>query len=322
MRTFFGIAAGLTLASGVVLGAAGQQVQRKVIVESPRASESTDEVGLGEDQARTITRRLAVLPGRGAELGIAIRDLDQQQAKTMSGVVVEDVREGSAAGKAGVKKGDIVTEFDGERVRSARQLARLVNETPDGRTVKTALQRDGKRVELAVTPESGARADRDMEREFEFAVPPGQMEGMPPGHMEGMPGGGAEGRRFYFDMMPPHAGGDRLFRMMPGRGRLGVGIQDLTPQLGEYFGAKDGVLVTSVEADTPAAKAGLKAGDVITSINGKNVTEPGQLIEAVQSAGDGGELAIGYVRDRKPATTKATLAPREKMKIERKGEPI
>ena len=322
MRTFFGIAAGLTLASGVVLGAAGQQVQRKIIVESPRASEWTDEVGLGEDQDPTITRRLAVLSGRGAELGIAIRDLDQQQAKTMSGVVVEDVREGSAAGKAGIKKGDIVTEFDGERVRSARQLARLVNETPDGRTVKTALQRDGKRVELAVTPESGARADRDMEREFEFAVPPGQMEGMPPGHMKGMPGGGAEGRRFYFDMMPPHAGGDRLFRMMPDRGRLGVGIQDLTSQLGEYFGAKDGVLVTSVEADTPAAKAGLKAGDVITSINGKNVTEPGQLIEAVQSAGDGGELAIGYVRDRKPATTKATLEPREKMKVERRGEAI
>jgi serine protease Do len=130
-----------------------------------------------------------------------------------------------------------------------------------------------------------------------------------------------QGRRFFFDMHPP-ADGNFMFKRMDGHGRLGIGISDLTPQLGEYFGTKDGILVTSVEADTPAAKAGLKAGDVITSINGKPVADPGQLIESVQSASDGAELTIGYLRDHKAGTAKATLAPREQPKAERRGEPI
>ena len=57
-----------------------------------------------------------------------------------------EVDEESAAAKAGIKTGDVVTSFDGERVRSARQLERLVEETPAGRTVKMALQRAGRRV--------------------------------------------------------------------------------------------------------------------------------------------------------------------------------
>lgn len=312
MRTFLGIAAGLILASGVAIGAgSGQQVERKVVQAPPGAGWSEAEP---PDVDQPMVRRLALLAGRGVELGISIRDLDEQQTRTMNGVVVEDVRDGSAAAKAGIKKGDVVTDFDGERVRSARQLSRLVNETADGRTVKTAIVRDGTRVELSVTPDSGSRAGREIDKEFEFALPPGHMEGM-------MPPPEGEARRFFFDMHP-QAGADHFVRMPPGRGRLGVSIQDLTPQLGEYFGAKDGALVTSVQADTPAAKAGLKAGDVITSVNGKPVTEPGQLVEAVREAADGAEVTIGYVRDKKPATAKATLTPREKPKMERRAEPI
>jgi serine protease Do len=310
MRTFLGIAAGLTLASGVALAAAqGQQPVERGRIETTPGPWVADLAPEGPDGP--IVRRLAVLAGRGAELGISVRDLDDQQARAGNGVIVEDVREGSAAAKAGMKKGDLVAEFDGERVRSTRQLSRLVNETPEGRAVKTAVVRDGKRVELTVTPESAAMARRDIEREFEFAVPPGEMQGLPaPDH----------GRHFYFDMPP--GGGDRIYRRIEGRGRLGIGIEDLTPQLADYFGTKDGVLVTNVDPDTPAAHAGLKAGDVITSINGDPVNGPGQLIERVQGASDGAELSIGYVRDHKPATAKATLAPREKPKVEHRGERI
>jgi serine protease Do len=310
MRTFLGIAAGLTLASGVALTAAsGQQVERRV-VEAPPQGWALD-LAPAEQEGQNIVRQLAVLEGRGVELGISIRDLDEQQAKSMSGVAVEEVRDGSAAAKAGLKKGDILTDFDGERVRSARQLTRLVEETPDGRTVKTTIVRDGKRVELSVTPERAMAGNRH--ETFEFALPPGRMEGMFPPE--------AESRRFFYDMHPPD-GGNRIFRHFEGRGRLGIGIQDLTPQLGEYFGVKGGVLVTSVQADTPAAKAGLKAGDVITSIDGQPVGDPGQLVERVHGANDGAELSIGYVRDRKAATAKATLPPREKPKAETRGEPI
>ena len=58
-----------------------------------------------------------------------------------------------------------------------------------------------------------------------------------------------------------------------GRARLGVGVQDLTEQLGDYFGTSQGALVTAVDDNTPAKEAGLKAGDVITKINGEAVRD-------------------------------------------------
>jgi len=182
--------------------------------------------------------------------------------------------------------------------------------------------REGKRVDLSVTPESGTHAGRRIEREFEFKVPPPDVFAGRPGDDE-MMGPGPGSRKFFFDVRPPKGGGPGDFMWFaPGRARLGVGIEELTPQLADYFGTKDGVLVTSVEPDTPAAKAGLKAGDVITSVNGKAVSDGGELIEAVQSADDGAEVTVGYVRDKKAATAKATLEPREKEKVERRVQPI
>ena len=80
-------------------------------------------------------------------------DGDAKTAKgATAGVVVEDVSTDSPAEKAGIRKGDVVVEFDGERVRSVRQLTRLVQETPAGRTVTAILQRDGQRTTVSVTP--------------------------------------------------------------------------------------------------------------------------------------------------------------------------
>jgi len=326
MRKFLAVAAGLTLASGVIAVAAGagqapgEKPKQNVITRTEGQT-----VWVGDDARpgdEAMVRRLAILDGRGVELGVSIQDLDAKQQATASGALVQEVREGSPGAKAGMKKGDIITDFDGEHVRSARHLSRLVAETPEGRTVKTAVLREGKRVDLSVTPESGTHAGRRIEREFEFKVPPPDVFAGRPGDDE-MMGPGPGSRKFFFDVRPPKGGGPGDFMWFaPGRARLGVGIEELTPQLAEYFGTKDGVLVTSVEPDTPAAKAGLKAGDVITSVNGKAVSDGGELIEAVQSADDGAEVTVGYVRDKKAATAKATLEPREKEKVERRVQPI
>ena len=326
MRKFLAVAAGLTLASGVIAVAAGAG---QTPGEKPKVVTRTEghTVWVGDDDAlpgdeEPMVRRLAILDGRGVELGVSIQDLDAKQQAAASGALVQEVREDSPGAKAGMKKGDIITDFDGERVRSARHLSRLVAETPEGRTVKTAVLREGTRVDLSVTPESGAHAGRRIEREFEFKVPSPEMFAGRPGDDELM-GPGPGSRKFFFDVRPPKGGGPGDFMWFaPGRGRLGVGIEELTPQLAEYFGTKDGVLVTSVEPDTPAAKAGLKAGDVITSVNGKDVSNGGELVETVQSADDGAEVTLGYVRDKKAATAKATLEPREKEKIERRVQPI
>ena len=104
-------------------------------------------------------------------------------------------------------------------------------------------------------------------------------------------------------------GGAGNFVFSTGRGRLGVNVQDLTPDLAAYFGVKDGLLVNSVQADTPAAKAGLKAGDVIGTVNGKAVLSSSELVKEL--ADKEGEVTIGVTRDKKAISLKATLEPRK-----------
>jgi membrane-associated protease RseP (regulator of RpoE activity) len=311
MGRFIVIGSGLVLAAGALTTAAvsGQQdPQARVRVVRPAVTIVSD-----DDAQDTKIRKLAVLGGRGVEIGVSIRDLDVEQLTTMSGALVEDVREASPAEKAGIKKGDVIVEFDGERVRSARHLSRLVGETVEGRTVKAAVTREGKRVDLQVAPTSAmARLGDEMEimvpkmfggnmREFQF-------EGFPRMDLSERGGLGKDLEEFHWK------DGDDAFELFKtrSRGRLGVGIQNLTPELAEYFGTKGGVLVTGVKPDSPAAKAGLKAGDVITSVNDVTVASPEDLTREVRKAADGAGVSIGYTRDKKAATAKATLEVPEK----------
>jgi C-terminal processing protease CtpA/Prc len=111
-------------------------------------------------------------------------------------------------------------------------------------------------------------------------------------------------RRFDFRLPAP---GSRI----PGsRGRLGVTVQSMTPELEEYFGAKNGgVLVSSVTQDSPAAKAGLKAGDVITAIDGDRVEDSGDLVRELNDA-TSDDVTISLLRDRKEMTLKASITRR------------
>src|SRR5690606_17747356 len=123
---------------------------------SPARAEEDD----GQRAIGAPARSIAVLSGRGVQIGVHVRDLDPEQLKTGSGAVVERVQEGSPAAKAGLKTGDVITEFDGERVRSARHLARLVGETPPGRDVSVTVRRGGDTVTLSVSPEVSDMAFR------------------------------------------------------------------------------------------------------------------------------------------------------------------
>ena len=322
MRMFVGVAATLTLASGVAVAAASlaQNAQQPGVwvskesartkVVKPDVAELDDEDPLGAD-----VRRLALLAGRGAQLGVSVRELDAEQARSQNGAVVDEVRAGSAAEKAGIKKGDVITEFDGERVRGVRHLTRLVTETPDGRTVKAAVVREGKRVDLSVTPDSGSLASAD--GNFEVFVPPMRFEKMPHGDMTWALPGSPDGAWAFKGGRP-----GELWAFKSEKGRLGLKVQELDGQLGEYFGTSNGVLVNSVDADSPAARAGLKAGDVVTAVNGKAVAEPSELIEAVQAVEDGATLAVDYTRDKKAQSTKATLDKEEPSEQPRKRQRV
>lgn len=233
-------------------------------------------------------RTLELFTG-GGRLGVSIRELEAPAAGAPAGaaggVVVEAVTADSPAETAGMRQGDIIVEFDGERVRSVRQMTRLVQETPAGRTVEAVLLRDGQRTTVPVTPREGPQFSFD------------SLEGL------GEFGRDIRARIAPRPPAPPSAPGG-----LPGRSSaLGITAGTLTPQLAEYFGATEGVLVTSVSDGSAAAKAGLKAGDVITAVNGSSVAEPADVRRRVQSLDEGGEFRLSVMRDRKPVTVTGTV---------------
>ena len=93
-------------------------------------------------------------------------------------------------------------------------------------------------------------------------------------------------------------------------GQLGLSVEELTPQLGEYFGAKDGVLVKTVRDNSNASRAGVKAGDVITSVNGGTVSSAVDLRRRAQRLEDGDEFTLAIVREKKPMTLKGKVEAR------------
>jgi serine protease Do len=228
---------------------------------------------------------------RGAEIGVAIRDVTDEVATRerldrVSGALVSDVRAGSPAARAGLQSGDVIIAFDGERVRSARHLERLINETPAGRQVDATVSRSGQQVTLQVTPAAAPSMFASAGR----LLPPD------------------------FDLRAFGAPGRELWGFGANAGRLGARVQNLDGQLGEYFGTDAGVLVTAVDTNTPAAAAGLRAGDVITKVNGTSIDNPNDLRRAVADASR--EITLTIVRDRKALTLTATLgdAPRPRVR--------
>ncbi len=244
-----------------------------------------------EDWGPEAEQAVRVFGGSGSQIGVSVRDLNDEElkgGKTATGVVVEDVEADSPAQKAGFKTGDIVVEFDGERVRSTRQFMRLVQETVVGRSVTAAVTRAGQRVTLSVEPRSGGSFKFfDGSGDFPFVMP----KIAPPMALKR-------------DAFPPS-----FESFLGSSGQLGIAVDELSPQLSEYFGTKEGVLVTTVHDNSNASRAGVKAGDVITSLNGGTVTTAADLRRRAQRLEGGDEFTLAIVRDRKPMTLKGKVEP-------------
>jgi serine protease Do len=235
--------------------------------------------------------------GAGASIGVSIRNVTSDDAAKAKmgqpgGVYVESVREGSPAAKAGIQNGDIVVEFDGERVRSASHFTRLVQESAPNRQMSAVVIRGTSRQTLSVVPEESGSVNvlsdetrrrlQDLERRL-----PRELE------------------NFNFD-----AGAVR--RGVPvNSATLGVTLAPLSDQLASYFGVKQGVLVSSVAADSPAATAGIKAGDVITAVNGQNVSRSADITRALRDKREE-TVDVAVTRDRKSLSLKATIPVRNR----------
>jgi serine protease Do len=229
--------------------------------------------------------------GGRAWLGVYTQSLTSELREGMSykgqGVLVNRVVEDSPADRAGVKKGDVITSFNSRSVDSPDGLADLVGQGKDGQSVALRVVRDGQARTL--TAKLAARDDDDdmgMSGEGPHEIRIKDFDSDLPHDMEmNMPG---------------------VMRWM-GRGRLGVRVETLNPDLGGYFSVPDGkgVLVVEVMKDTPAEKAGLKAGDVITRVGDRPVSDAGELTRALGD--DQGKVTLGIVRKGARRTLDAEL---------------
>jgi S1-C subfamily serine protease len=244
--------------------------------------------------------------GSAASIGVGIRDVlgeDAAKAKMAqpAGVYVESVRDGSPAAKAGMQAGDIVVDFDGERVRSASHFTRLVQESVANRQVAAVVVRGTSKQTLNVVPEaSGA---------FNILSSDARRQ------LQGLQRQVPRDFNFNFDA-------DALRRALPINGStLGVTVSPLSEQLASYFGVKQGVLVSAVTSNSPAAGAGVRAGDVITAINGQVVSTSGDVTRALRET-RGEAVDITVTRDRKSMSLKATLPARPPARSGRSSLPV
>jgi serine protease Do len=238
----------------------------------------------GSDEKR-IEKRVVVRHGGGGFLGVGLDDVEGDAR----GAKVRSVRPESPAAKAGIKDGDVVVRFDGEGVRSAAHLVRLVAETPAGRSIAVEVLRTGKAEKLSVTLGEGDRlvlpGGEPARREYRFELP------MPP--------------------VPPDVSvEDGFVRVTPHQPpRLGLEFIEIGEQLAASYQLErdNGVLVASVQAGSAAAKAGVKAGDIVLELDGHEIKDGGDLRSVVEDADAGETVKIKLLRAGHPLELDVTF---------------
>ena len=304
MKRQFALAAGAALVSSLALG-----------LGDVRATGS-------EDKDKTVDKRVVIHHAGSGRLGISIED----PAGDARGASVRSVEEDSPAAKAGLKEADVIVRFDGESVRSASQLRRLVAETPAGRAVAIEVTRGGATQKLTATlaERDSSHSFRFNGRDFSFDMPEWDVPvpPEPPEAPEALITPNAP-----LPPRPPKApravrpfawswnddDGLMIRKLGPGQRKLGIEYMEMGEQLAGYFklSGKTGVLVTAVDADGPAAKAGIKAGDVVVKLGSDAVADSDDLRQAVSRAEGGSEVTVTVQRDGRPVELKVTLAKPE-----------
>jgi membrane-associated protease RseP (regulator of RpoE activity) len=220
------------------------------------------------------------------------------------GVGVREVVKGSPAEKAGLRAGDVIIRFDGEAVTSVRKLTRLVEESAPEHVVRLTVSRGGAEQELSATL---ARREPFVSAGGEglFNISPDIVGDEAARNSEQWKRAEEQGRQKWEEMARKHPG---LFG--GSTRRIGVTTDALGKQLADYFGVTHGLLVSSVEANSPAERAGLRAGDIVTEADGQKVEDSDDLTRAL-SAKEEGEVTLTVVRDRKQRTVRVTPERRQ-----------
>lgn len=231
-------------------------------------------------------------PWGGSYLGVDTEDVTADRLtalhlKEETGVEVTMVDQDAPAGKAGLKEHDVIVSINDQKVESVEQLRRLIHEIPPGRTVAIGISRGGQPMTVkAQLTERNKMPDMN----FHFNMP---AVNVPPVHIPA------------FNMPEIDV---PTFVVVHAPRNSGMLIENLTPQLGEFFGVKggSGVLVRSVEKGSRAEQAGLRAGDVIVKMDGSNVHDASDFTRLLRArTSTKAELTI--LRDKKEQQVTLTM---------------
>ena len=269
-----------------------QQVQEAELAVTDALEESAQAVE-EENQdpevlPRVATDDLNILVGDDGSgwLGVETHEVTADKAKELKlsaerGVVLGRIVPDSPAAKAGLKENDVVTEINGQRVEGAAQFRRMIHEIPAGRSIQLTVWRDGRTQAISATLGKSEERHHAMKM---VAPTPGTFAFRMPEIPE----------------IPPMEWNGGM--LAGGQPRLGIDAEDLSGQLGAFFGAPDGegILVRDVNSGSPAEKAGVKAGDVITSLNGDRIRTVGDLREKLSAKRDDKDrtVKLGVLRNK------------------------
>jgi serine protease Do len=227
--------------------------------------------------------------GGSSYLGVDISDvsaerLGELKLKEEHGAEITMVDQDAPAGKAGLHEHDVIVSVNGTAVESAAQLRRMIKETPPGRVVNLGVSRDGQAMTIKVQLADRHKTSWDSHA-FQIQVP--EVPSMP-----SIPD---------FDVPVSVV-------MVHSSLRSGLMVENITPQLGDFFGVKDGkgVLVRSVEKGGRAEKAGFHAGDVIVKVNAQPVHDTSDFTHALRSS-SGATASVTVMREKREQNLTLTL---------------
>lgn len=207
-----------------------------------------------------------------AWLGVSTQTVNYDLAETFDlpakyGVIVNEVVENSPADEADLREDDVIIAFDGSKITDTDELVEMIDEHRPGDEVNLTVARDEGEVELTVTLEKKPKHDKSI----------------------------------WLSKGPKNYNYLYSFDYDEERSYLGVSLFDLTSQLRDYFGLKkgQGALITEVREDSPAKEAGLKAGDVIVSIDEDKIFDSEDVQDLISEKEPGDKVEVTVVRDKK-----------------------
>lgn len=240
-------------------------------------------------------------------LGVDLRDVSPDQMITLKlkeqrGAEIVRVDHDGPAGKAGLREHDVVLELNGKPIEGEEQLRRMLREMPAGRTITLVLSRDGQSQTVTAQMANRQAVERQAWLQHmtvpEPAAPPQTQSAI---RTSGFLGGGAITAPEI--TAPPDPKTHSLIETFISSSYTGATLEVIGPQLAQFFGSQggNGLLVRSVDPNSPAATAGMRAGDVIVRAKGIVITSTSEWSRLVHE-NRGRALAVIIVRDKQEHT--------------------